>query len=148
MTDVENFINAILGSWQGNEEIIADPETMTKMGANATFTIRKALGNTGYISSYTQTINGSVSMYCETLFRFNSFEDVIMIWLPSDGEPQNYNGSMTNDVLIMKKLDDDGVEHQLMFDYSNTSRMTCKMTINLPGCPSMTMFSGDYEKVS
>lgn len=144
---IRRFIEACSGSFSGSEEIVTDPGSNTTMDAHGTLVNETALGGIAINSAYQQDMGGKISIRCQTLLRIDDSGDVTMVWMPDDGDPAIYTGSLDGSVIDVSRTTEDGIAQRIRTDYGDGSSVTTEMRMTFPGVDeSTTVFSGRYAR--
>ena len=149
MTDEElsALTERMSGRWQGDEEIVMGPD-QPPLSSVGRFTNSAVLGGQGMRGDYAQETDGETGMLCETVYRFDADGAVVMSWFPATGDPQVYRGTVADFRIEVSRTNADGMLETLIADYSEAGRMSNRMQLKLPDGTAMTVFSGDYRRVS
>jgi hypothetical protein len=144
---IEDLVHLLSGRWSGQEIITIDPSKNLTMKAVGHFENCPAFQGSGIKAGYTQEVDGTPGLACETIYRFGDDGEVAMVWFPSDGDPQILRGHRKGAVLTVTRTDADGVSHTLVSDYSRMGELTIEMTISTADGIDMKAFTGHYKRV-
>lgn len=141
-----DIVSRATGRWAGAELIVTDPSSGQVLKAGGRLSVTECLGGAGFTSVYAQEVDGMTTMHCVTVYSFAEDGGATASWSPSIGGAQIFTGSVDGPVCIVRRTDEDGLQHVLTTDYSDPGRMLTSMTIGPPGVDGAVVFEGAYTK--
>ncbi|MEN0064980.1 MAG: VOC family protein [Myxococcota bacterium] len=147
MDERDQFLRRAVGIWRGEETLQGDAGETHAIGQ-----IECSLGLSGdaLLCRYTQfasePASGSVTFRSLSVYRFVPDGPVLMDFIPDDGPSRTFTGQLTDRVVTLDRVDDQGVHLQMVADLRTLDRWASTSVVGHPGQAPLTVFRAHYTR--